>query len=226
MFKKKKEYWQNPLKNSSSENLEVDKWEISEFVWKKLLPLVGFRPYPLDELMLMVSSVCLVRPTHIIEWGTHIGASARIFYETVKGFEIESEIFSFDLPDEEEHQEHPGNERGKMVKGFKGVHLFQEDALVKGIDLYLSDNNSEKTPLFYVDGDHEYDTVKNELAKISSKVPEANMLLHDTFNQSVDSGYNVGPHRAIEEFLKSTNLSYRVISTNLGLPGMTLLTPE
>ena len=212
----------DPVKNKLSTELEVNKWSISEFVAKKLVPVVGMHPYPLDELMLMASMCCLVKPTHIVEWGTHIGKSARIFYETIKYFNIKCEILSFDLPDDVEHGEHPQSKRGMLVKRFKEVKLFQEDALVKGIQLFEDSKVLDKRILFFVDGDHEYTTVKMELATIFSKVPDAQVLLHDTFYQSEDSGYNIGPINAVREFLSGRN-DLRVIHTNLGLPGMTFI---
>lgn len=78
----------------------------SEFIVQKLVPISDFSPYPLDELMLMVGSVCRFKPTHIFEWGTQIGKSVRIFYEIINHFKFSAEIFSFDLPDDIDHIEH------------------------------------------------------------------------------------------------------------------------
>ena len=53
-----------------------------------------------------------------------------------------------------------------------------------------------KRPLFFVDGDHAYESVREELTQIFSTVPDASALAHDTFFQSAESNYNVGPARA------------------------------
>jgi hypothetical protein len=76
-----------------------------------------------------------------------------------------------------------------------------------------------------VDGDHSYESVKRELEGIIKNVPNAKILLHDTFYQSSEAGYNVGPCQAIREVLsKQENLDrYKIIDTKTGLPGMTLL---
>jgi hypothetical protein len=74
--------------NENSTQIEINKWEASRFVVEKLVPITGYSPYPLDELIMMVGSVCRFNPTHIFEWGTHIGKSARIFYETIQNFKI------------------------------------------------------------------------------------------------------------------------------------------
>lgn len=214
----------NPLGvNETSSQFEIDKWEASKFIVEKIIPITGYSPYPLDELMLMVGSVCRFSPTHIFEWGTHIGKSARIFYETVNSLGIKAEIYSFDLPDETEHNEHPHDQRGKLVKGLKGVRLFQEDGLVKSFEIFNSSSITEKRALFYVDGDHSYESVYRELLTILKTMPDAVVLLHDTFYQSEDSGYNVGPNKAIKDVLDTLSLEYKRVDTQIGLPGMTLL---
>jgi hypothetical protein len=78
-------------------------------------------------------------------------------------------------------------------------------------------------PLFFIDGDHAYESVLRELSVVAIEIPSANVLLHDTFNQSAGSGYNTGPHRAIEDVLRAYPDRYRRIDSGLGLPGMTLL---
>lgn len=55
--------------NPDCSEFEVNNQLISEFILKKLVPIVGIHPYPLNELMLMVAAVCRLEPTHIFEWG-------------------------------------------------------------------------------------------------------------------------------------------------------------
>lgn len=212
----------DPVKNINCTEFEVDNWIISHFVIKKLIPVVGFRPFPLGELSLLTSSVCYFKPTHIFEWGTHIGKSARVFYETVKYFNIKTEIHSVDLPDNVSHVEHPGYQRGKMVRGLKNVFLHQGDGLDKSLEI-INGLSGKCLPLFYVDGDHSYESVKRELSGIINNVPNAIILLHDTFYQSAESNYNIGPFKAINEILADPDIKYRKIQFNTGLPGMTLL---
>jgi cephalosporin hydroxylase len=209
----------DPVVNVSSEVPEVNKWEVSRFVVEQLVPVCGVHPFPLDELMLMTTAVCRFRPQLICEWGTNIGKSARIFYEITKAFRIKAEIHSVDLPDDIEHNEHPKNDRGIMVRGIQGVTLHQADGLDRSLQLYR-----EKKPasvLFFVDGDHSYASVKRELSAILQQCPEAVVLLHDTFYQSEDAGYNIGPYKAITELTAGDQ--FRVMSTQAGLPGMSLV---
>lgn len=214
--------YSDPIRNSQCSEFEVDNWIISEFVLKKLVPIVDIHPYPLNELMFMVSVVCRLKPTHIFEWGTHIGKSARIFYEIIKHFDITSEIHSIDLPDNVQHGEHPQKNRGLLVKNIRDVHLHQGDGITVSLDLYRK-INGKSTPLFFLDGDHEYQSVKRELIGIMKTAPHSSILIHDTFYQSKQSGYNTGPYRAICEFLRTRINKYSMLSTNMGLPGMTLL---
>lgn len=212
----------NPVKNTLCDEIELDKWVISDFVLNKLIHVVGIRPFPLDELMLMTSTVCSFKPQYIFEWGTHVGKSARIFYEISNAFKIDTKIHSIDLPDDIEHEEHPHSNRGKFVKHIKEVQLHQGDGIAKSIELYKL-INTDQTVLFFLDGDHSYESVSHELHSISTHIGKAVILLHDTFYQSPASNYNIGPHQAINDFLKAYPDTYKQISTTMGLPGMTLL---
>lgn len=210
--------------NSSATEFEVNNWLISDFVLDHLVPVVGIHPYPLNELMLMVGTVCRFRPTHVFEWGTNVGASARVFYEAASCFKIPLEIHSIDLPPEIDHVEQPGSRRGKLVKGKKGVFLHLGDGLETSLSIYRTLPKSSRV-LFFVDGDHSYESVKRELEAIVNQVAEPKVLLHDTFFQSPDSGYNVGPHLAVRDVLESAPAGrhLRMMETKTGLPGMTLV---
>jgi len=209
-------------KNVNSSELEIDKWKLSEFVSSKILPVVGYEPYPLDEIFLMCSAVLTLKPTHIFEWGTHLGRSARIFQETILHFNIPSEVHSFDLPDDISHVEHPGNKRAIFIKNMDSVSLYQEDGLVKSFEIFNSSTLIKKRAMFYLDGDHSFATVENELNTIMKNCEDPIFLLHDTFFQSSESNYNIGPYEALKAFILN-NPSYTLINTNFGLPGMSLV---
>ena len=212
--------------NPGATEFEVNNWILSEFVGNRLVPVVGVHPYPLNELMLMAGAVCRFRPTHIFEWGTNIGASARVFFETGRHFRIPLEIHSVDLPSEVDHVEQPGRLRGALVRGKPGVTLHLGD----GIETSLSRCKTMPAngrALFFVDGDHGYESVRRELAMILESVKNPAVLLHDTFYQSKDSGYNIGPFEAVRDVLAGHTApeKFRVIALNTGLPGMTLIYP-
>ncbi len=215
----------DPARNAACTEFEVDNWIISEFVAAKLVPVVGVHPFPLAELALLVAAVCRLKPAQIFEWGTNIGKSARIFHETVTHFGLDCEVHSIDLPDEAEHVEHPRNDRGILVRGIAGVRLHQGDGLDTALRLWREGGRRPR-PLFLLDGDHSQASVTRELEGVLAEVPDAGILVHDTFYQSEGSGYNVGPWRAVEEALARRSERYRRLATDTGLPGLTLLYPR
>ncbi|HHT9147076.1 MAG TPA: hypothetical protein ACFYD4_15600, partial [Candidatus Wunengus sp. YC61] len=101
------------------------------------------------------------------------------------------------------------------------VILHQGDGLTIALDLYRKIKGIS-TSLFFLDGDHAYRSIKRELSGIIKYAPSASILVHDTFYQSKNSGYNVGPYKAVEEFVER-HPKYTVLSIGLGLPGMSLL---
>lgn len=213
------------VRNPKCSEFETDAWRLSQFVLDRLVPVVGVHPFPLHELMLLAAATCRLQPPLIFEWGTHIGKSARAFYEILMHYDIPGDIHSVDLPNDVQHVEHPSEERGRLVRGLSRVHLHQGD----GIDVSLSlwrQHGRLRRPLFLVDGDHSYESVYRELSIIVSEIPDANVLLHDTFFQSPESGYNIGPWRAIEEVTRANPGRFKRIDSGLGLPGMTLLYRE
>lgn len=216
-FKNKKP---NLVLNKSLSIPEVNKWVLSEFILNDLIPIVGYKPFPLDELLLMTSAMVRFAPSQTFDWGTHIGKSARIFFETNKKFNLGSKISTIDLPDDEFHVEHPGNKRGELIKDIKQIQMLTGDGVTEAVNA-VSDPKKD-TILFFLDGDHEYETVVRELDTINTNILNPIILVHDTFYQESHSGYNVGPFKAINEFLNK-HRDYKHISTNFGLPGMTLL---
>lgn len=208
------------------DEFEVQMWNVSRFVVKKLVPIVGVQPFPLTELCLMTATLCRLRPTHIFEWGTNIGASARVFYEVVLWLGLDTVINSVDLPDDHYHLEHPGKKRGLLVKHIEAVKLYQGDGLSTSLEIWNASKQRDSKPLFFLDGDHSYESVKRELDTLNENINEFSALVHDTFFQTEDACYNVGPHNAVKDFLLANEERFCCISTCLGLPGMTLLYPK
>ena len=212
----------DPSRNRNCIELEVDAWQLSSFVVERLVPVVGVHPFPVHELMLLSAAVCRFRPSYIFEWGTHIGKSARAFYEVSGHYGIPSEIHSIDLPDHAHHVEHPSSERGRMVRGLDRVHLHQGDGLDTSLATWTKAGRPDDV-LFFVDGDHSETSVYRELSGVVAHVPRPVLLLHDAFYQSSQSGYNMGPYQAIERVLKEHPSRFKRIDSGIGLPGMTLL---
>ena len=54
-------------------------------------------------------------------------------------------------------------------------------------------------------------------------VADASTLVHDTFRQSAQSRYNLGPAEAFDELVRRHPERLQVTRSGLGLPGLTLL---
>ena len=139
-----------------------------------------------------------------------------------KAFKLGYEIHSIDLLPDASHVEHPGQEHGRLVRGLARVHQHRGNGVEVALDQWRK-LGRPKRPLFFVDGDHAYESVRDELNEIFSTVSDAGALAHDTFFQSAESNYNVGPARAIEEIIEKFPSRFRIVKSGLGLPGMTLL---
>lgn len=203
-------------------SLECDPSELGQFVWRRLLPIVGTRPFPPHELMLMAASMLWLRPNVVIEWGTNIGLSARVFHEVNVHYKLGAEIYSIDLPDSVEHCEQPGRLRGLLVRGLP-VHLHQGDgATVASVILRKNGCND---PLVFIDGDHERESVLTDGRTILKVAPEAALLFHDTFYQPTSS-YNNGPYEAVQEIVATLERPAQIIEAGLGCPGMILVLPS
>jgi cephalosporin hydroxylase len=219
---KSQEDFPDPVVNQNCSEFEVNNWVISDFMIRKLIPVVNTTPFPINEQFLLTAVVCRFKPDFIFEWGTHVGKSARIFHEISTHFKIPIQIHSVDLPDDVDHIEHPHNQRGIYVKGLKNVDLHQGDGLDTSLEIYQK-NQKISNPLFFLDGDHSYSSVIRELNGIDQDVKNPILVVHDTFYQSPESNYNTGPYVAIKEFLADSKENYKVLSTNTGLPGLTVL---
>ena len=212
----------DPCIHENCPEFEVNKWIVSDFVIHELVPVVGISPFPIDEQLLLAAAVCRFKPGAIFEWGTNVGKSARIFYETARHFRIPARIHSVDLPDSVYHSEHPYEKRGEFVKGLKNIFLYQGDGMDTCLGIYRN-TPTRAPPLFFLDGDHGYASVQRELQGIARQVDNPILIIHDTFYQSRESGYNTGPHRAVEEFLGGDGNNFEKLSAQSGLPGLTVL---
>lgn len=210
-----------PFTASECPLLECDTGELGQFVWQRLLPIVGPKPFPPHELMLMGAAMLWLRPQMIVEWGTNVGVSARVFHELNVHYRIGAEIHSIDLPDGTAHREAPHRLRGILAWGLP-VTLHQGDGPIVASTLLRE--KACQAPLVFIDGDHERDSVLRDAHAILEVAPEAGLLFHDTFYQPTSS-YNHGPHEAVQEILMSVRGPAQVIEVGLGCPGMTFVLP-
>jgi len=186
-----------------------------------VIPKIGYDTYPLNEQMLMAAAIAFVRPKIIIEWGTHFGKSARLFWEVKESLHLNCEIYTVDLMDPD-HLEFPGTARGKYLSG-TGVNQNVGDG-VEIANKILKD--TLEPALVYIDGDHSRESVKRDLA-IWDKLPsKSGILVHDVFFQT-PSNYNIGPWQSLQEFQKEQKSKISQVQWQLlGLPGMAFVSKK
>ena len=195
--------------------LEVNKWSTSEYV-SKLVRVVGHKPFPLDELMLMAAAFEYHRPEIVIDIGTHVGKSARIWFELSKELQIASAIHTIEL-NEPSHVEYPGRHLGHYIRGLPVEQHIGDGATVAGSIIGAS---PMACFLLFLDGDHSYETVRREL-QVCQTIKRGCVLVHDTFYQP-SSNYNHGPYLAIQNSLSTLPVK-QVVHLQTGLPGMSYL---
>lgn len=162
---------------------------------------LGVPGYGADEVAFLASILLRSRPTHVFEWGTNRGSSARIFAEACGPIEeqrlgLHYAVHTVELPIEEASRspEHPGSDLGIHLAGIAGtspIRFHQGDGLET--TLRLADELAPERTLVFVDGDHSFATVDRELRSLATALPEALIVLHDT--RHLDS-----VARAINEF--------------------------
>lgn len=204
---------------------EADTTALDQLVLEKVIPQTGLL-YPLPEISLMALAVARVQPTHIFEWGTSSGGSAKIFHTITEALGWKTEIHTWDLPEDVPHGQHPGQEHGKLARGLPRVHFHREDGLTGALGKMAAERskNPKFRGLFFVDGDHSYHSVIRELAGLISVQDEFHLLAHDTFVQKPDAkGQSreswLGCPTALEAFAKD----YRWLNVGFGNPGMAYL---
>ncbi len=133
--------------------------------------------YGADEVGFLARCVLLAHPTHVFEWGTNRGSSARVFYECREILGIPYEIHSTELRVEEAYRDrdHPGESVGLFVRDLPVV-LHEGDGLMTTLDLIAE--LSPARPLFFLDGYHSYDQVRLELRSLAPFA--APIVLHDS----------------------------------------------
>jgi len=204
---------------------EANSFELDRFVLEKILPHAGWL-YPVAEVSLMALVVDRVRPTHIFEWGTNIGGSAKIFHLITEALQMNTEIHTWDLPENVPHGQDPGTEHGKLARGLPRVHFHREDGLAGALAKMKSERNQHPQfrPLFFVDGDHSYTSVIREITGLISAQEEFHLLAHDTFVQKPDGkGQSRESWLGCPAALDAAAKEYRWLNVGFGNPGMAYL---
>jgi cephalosporin hydroxylase len=206
---------ENDFSEGHREFLEVDKYYSSNLALK-LIKIIGSHPYPLDELLLMSAAFRYHMPEIVIDVGTHVGKSARVWHELSKEYNSGTSVHTVDIFDEK-HSEFPGYALGKYIKNTPVKQHIGDGFTVAS---EIINNNPDAKFLIFLDEDHSYETVLREL-ELAIHVKQGCIVVHDTFYQP-GSSYNHGPYLAIQDFIKNYEFK-QVIHLQTGLPGMSYL---
>ena len=154
-----------------------------------------------DELELMAETMLELRPSHVFEWGTNIGASARVFYEVARLAELPCEVHTTEHPDPTT-VDHPGHRYGELIRNCR-LWMHQGDGLRRSLAEYAL-CGEPRAALFFLDGDHSYRAVTRELEGIAQVARSAVILVHDTRHPFEDIG------AAVADFLIDGHHNYDV----------------
>lgn len=147
-----------------------------------LLPRVralGLPAYGDHEVLFFERVLERHRPTHVFEWGTNVGASARLFYEASLELGYECDVHTTEIPDELSmlDRDHPGHRYGTWIEGLP-IHAHRGYGLIASLALHES--LRPERSLFYLDGNHSYGVVRAELEGVWGCDPSAVIMVHDT----------------------------------------------
>lgn len=170
-----------------------------------------------DEVCFMAETVERYRPSHVFEWGTNRGSSARIWFECARLLKLDCEVHTIELPIWLAHlsPEHPGVDWAEQIRDAPEVQTHRGEGAFVAVSLCLE--IEAPRPLFFVDGDHSFEAVRRELAMIGHSAPKAVIVLHDT--NHVEGFGPTGPAAAVNEYLRerSHGIDIEVLASQAGM---------
>lgn len=177
---------------------------------------LGIPGYGDDEVAFIAKTLLKLQPSHVFEWGTNVGASARIFHEVTRLAGIRSTVHTWEHPDMTT-RDHPGHRHAELVDGIATVIPYIGEGLIGALSLYTS--TTPARALFFLDGDHSYATVLKELRAIAKVAAEAVILVHDLRHPTERTG------DAVHDFAAEQNGRY-VLAELASQAGMGRLWPR
>ncbi len=170
---------------------------------------LGLKGITAGEVRFVHDTLAAYRPDLIVEWGTNVGHTARMFYEATVALDLDCDVHTADVhePVPVLRPEEKGLGMGFFVRGCP-VCLHLGDG--PSVALSLCHALQPLRPLFFVDDNHQVEHVFAELVLLSEGRPDAVILMHDTIvNRSQE------PDQALRRFLKQ-NDGYEVASVVSG----------
>lgn len=129
-----------------------------------------------DEVGFMAETAWRTDPDVIFDWGTNLGASARIFHELHY-----CEVVTVDLPPALEplDRDHAGVSTGRILH--PSIRQLHGDGVTMALQTFRE--GPYVKPLFFLDGCHLAENVFREIWSINRVCPQGSLLIHDTRQQ-------------------------------------------
>ena len=137
--------------------------------------VLGYTP---EEMTFVYDTMAELRPSLLLEWGTNVGHSARMFWEAKRLLALDTEIHSIELsePVSALRPEDEGKQRGHHVQGLD-VTLHVGVGVPTAVRLH-AESGREPT-LLYVDDNHSGPGLTHDLGVLTTEMPDAVILVHD-----------------------------------------------
>lgn len=168
------------------------------------ISLLGMSDYSGEDIAFMARVVDETSPTHIFEWGTNAGASARIFYELTQTRRPRVELHSIDWREPGSTCfEYPDLCQGYWVR-WRPVFLHTGDGLKTTLALF--EMEGPERALVYLDDGHLFQENLDALTALHREHPDAAIL--------VDDARTGEPRAALEEFFLVNPDAYTSVSNH------------
>lgn len=159
-----------------------------EFIADDLNPELAVGPWS-GHRNFAYDLVSFLKPTRIVELGTHYGCSFFTFLQASKDFDLGAEHIAVDTWSGDEHAGHYGEEVFQIFNRTVDQSFNEQKVRIlrKTFDAALEEVNDSSVDLIHIDGLHTYDAVSHDyLTWLPKLAKDGVVLFHDV---APDSGY-------------------------------------
>ncbi len=172
---------------------------LSAFSFPPLLPSLRFsplryRPHGVGNwsghIPLACDLISALRPSILVELGTHLGESYFAFCQAITESEIDGKAYAVDTWQGDIHTGAYGNEVFEEIAAYNQSRYAEFSQLMRMLfDEAIEHFESESIDLLHIDGVHTYEAVRHDFETWWPKVRRGGIvLLHDTFERNAGFG--------------------------------------